>query len=271
MARDHEIDLQRYIDGMLADSKRVHFERRLDREPELRAQFERLRAATETLAGLEPRRLSPAVIARIVSARQAASHRQSAGGAARRRMAAVAAAVVLAATAGFFVGRLSGGVDAHVDPSPGGSLRSGLISGIPRDPVADAALRTPADTDAPSFLLLLHGPPPERLVHLSEEMHSWRETATSEWASALKANGRLVASGDVSAGATGLEQGETEGDVEVADPTPWYTESWMAPTKFFVLRANDLEEASRLAGVLPHTSLGGRISLRQIVPSSLPW
>ncbi len=267
MAEEHDIDLQRYLDDMLPDSERVRFERRLEREPELCAQFERLRAATETLAGLEPRRVSPAVTERIVAAQVASAYRQSAGGPPRRRTAAVAAAVILAAMAGFFAGRLSGGADTAAETSPGGSLPAGLISGIARDPVADAALQTPAAADAPSFLLLLHGPPAERLAGLSEEMHSWRRTATSEWAAALQATGRLVASGDVTDGATGLEEGETGGNVDLADPANWYAEPWMLPTQFFVLRANDLEEASRLAGVLPHTSLGGRISLRQIAPS----
>ena len=268
MAEDQEIDLQLYLDGMLADRARLRFERRLDREPELRAQFERLRAASETLAGLEPRRLSRAATNRIIAARgEAGSHGNSAGATARRRLASVAAAVMIAATAGFFAGRLSGGANEPTDRSVTGSVPSGLISGLPRDPVADAALRTPANTDAPSFLLLLHGPPAERLEELSEEMHSWRKTATSEWSDALAATGRLVVSGDVAEAARGLEPSDTDGGVELADPTDWYTDAWMGPTQFFVLRANDLEEASRLAGVLPHTSLGGRISLSQVAAS----
>ncbi len=268
MAEEHDIDLQRYLDDMLPDNERVRFERRLEREPRLRADFDRLHAATAKLAALEPRPLSSAVTERIVAARAANTRRQSAGGAERRRVAAVAAAVVLAATAGFFAGRLSGGTDTNAETSLAGPLPSGLISGLARDPVADAALRTTADADAPSFLLLLHGPPAERLEGLPEDMHSWRETATSEWARALEATGRLVASGGVTEGATGLEEGETDGNVDLADPSRWYAEPWMLPTQFFVLRAKDLEEASRLAAVLPHTSLGGRISLRQLTPST---
>ncbi len=267
MAEDHEIDLQLYLDGMLADRERVRFERRLDREPKLRAQFERLQAASETLAGLKPPQLSRAATQRIVAAREAALHDESTGGAPRSRLAAVAAAVALAAVAGFFAGRLSDGADGLTAGNPPQPVQSGPISGLARDPVADAALRTPADADAPSFLLLLHGPPPERLEELSEELHSWRKAATSRWTDALTATGRLIAAGDVDEGARGLEQGATGGDVELADPTDWYTDAGMEPTTFFVLRANDLEEASRLAGVLPHTSLGGRISLRQVVAS----
>ncbi len=264
MTHDAKTALQRYLDGMLADDERIDFERRLDSEPALRVELARLRAASETLVGLEEHQLSPSVRERIVAAQRVTSYRQLTGNTLRRRIASAAAALIIAVAAGFFAGRLSVRGEMSATEEPVGAVQSGLVSGIPRDPVADAALRTRANAEAPVFLLLLHGPPDEHLDGLAEEMHEWRTAATAAWTNSLAATDRLVASGELTDDGTGLRAGDEGGSVELVDPAGWYQEDWMAPTQFFVLRANDLAEAYRLAGVLPHTSLGGRISVRQV-------
>ena len=110
------------------------------------------------------------------------------------------------------------------------------------------------------FMLLLHEAPngsgdasPEEIQALIAEYGAWRD--------GLQSQGRLIA-GNKLKDEGGRDLTSEGGEVRVVDGP--YTEASEVVGGYFVIRADDYEQATEVSRGCPHLKYGGRIELRQL-------
>ena len=243
--------LQAYLDGELQPAARADLEKRISSEPELREELDRLSFARDAVTGLPqaeaPTDLADRVLQRTRGEATLASHTpvgQSAWPMAWR-VAAVIAVLVLPGggfAAGYRVGS-SAGPDAPMSP----------------EGVVPAATTVAAVDPGPiDFLVLLHGNAGSE--ELAQEQRSWRDLQYTNWADSLLGSGRLVRADDLSED-TG--QGVwADGNVSAGEI--WFANSGVVPTRSYVVKAWDYDQALDIARTSPHLAFGGSVTVRQI-------
>ena len=110
------------------------------------------------------------------------------------------------------------------------------------------------------FILLLHEDPSafegvsaEEIQHVIEEYGAWRQKLAEE--------GRLVGGEKLEDG-TARQLSATDGRVEVTDGP--FAESKEVIGGYFLIEAEDYDEAVTISRECPHLRYGGRIELRRI-------
>lgn len=112
----------------------------------------------------------------------------------------------------------------------------------------------------PSYLLALYDDPASFAEFTPEEMQACIAEYTA-WASSLEERGLLVASDKLRDG-SGRVMRRNGDDVRVIDGP--YSETNEVLGGFFVVRADDYDQAVALARECPHLTYGGTIELREI-------
>jgi hypothetical protein len=114
----------------------------------------------------------------------------------------------------------------------------------------------------PSYILLLHQESGRRQSATPDELTTMRQ-AYMGWAERMQAAGKLRGGEKLSDDA-GRVLRRSQDRVAVTDGP--YTESKELVAGYFILAAEDYDEACRLAEGCPHLTYGGRIEVRQIDP-----
>jgi hypothetical protein len=112
----------------------------------------------------------------------------------------------------------------------------------------------------PDYILLLHSlrasappPSPERISAVTREYLDWGERQRAE--GRLKAGAKLTFDGGRVLAASGEHAVVTDGP---------YAESKELLGGFYIVTAQDYDDACRVAESCPHLKFGGRIEVRQI-------
>ncbi len=146
----------------------------------------------------------------------------------------------------------------------------GYRVGITRGPeMALAPEATPASApalfpaaDGPSdFLVLLHGN--AGAGELGAEQRSWRDLQYTNWADSLMGTGRLVRADDLS---DDSGQG-VWADGNVNEGEVWFACSRVVPSRAYVVKAWDYDQALDIARTSPHLAFGGSVTVRRIAES----
>lgn len=114
----------------------------------------------------------------------------------------------------------------------------------------------------PSYLLILHTDSDRKPPNSEDERMSVRQ-AYMGWAERMRADGKLRG-GEKLTDDGGRIMRRSRDRVAVTDGP--YAESKELVGGFFILAAEDYDEACRLAESCPHLAYGGRIEVRQIEP-----
>ena len=242
--------LQAYLDGELDTDAHADLEQRLASDPALKDELTRLSFVRDSIKSL-PKAEAPVNLADEILRRAretaptpaAASPGQGHAGPAPWltpwRVAAAIALLLL----------------------PGGGFAAGYGMGISRapgsTPTPEAVLAVASDGQS-DFLVLLHGSAGEE--ELAVEQRSWRDLQYAEWADRLVETGSLVRADDLS---------DDSGRGVWADGTVDPGETWFAgagtvPTRAYVVRAWDYDEALEVARTSPHLAFGGSVTVRMI-------
>jgi hypothetical protein len=144
---------------------------------------------------------------------------------------------------------------------PGSGFAAGYGMGISRAPGSTSTPETVlavASDGQNDFLVLLHGSAGEE--GLAVEQRSWRDLQYADWADRLVETGTLVRADDLS---------EDSGQGVWADGTvdpgeTWFAGAWTVPTRAYVVRAWDYDEALEVARTSPHLAFGGSVTVRMI-------
>ena len=114
----------------------------------------------------------------------------------------------------------------------------------------------------PQFMLLLHEPPSDNSNVSPEEIQKIIGEY-SDWRSRLEAEGRMVAGHKLKdEGGRDLSAQGDSGAVRVVDGP--YAEAKEVVGGFFILRADDYDEAVEISKSCPHLTYGSHIELRQV-------
>ena len=150
---------------------------------------------------------------------------------------------------------------------PGGGFAAGYRAGSNAGPDSssppEGAASTVAAIDSsdpvPSdFLVLRHGDAGAEKLAL--EQQSWRNLQYTNWADSLLGSGRLARADDLSQD-TGQD---VWADGNVSEGETWFTSSWVVPTRSYVVKAWDYDQALDIARTSPHLAFGGSVTVRQI-------
>ena len=147
--------------------------------------------------------------------------------------------------------RVRGGLQSRKHRRPGDDSGAGGRS------IRHANLACGADGPS-DFLVLLHGN--AGASELAVEARSWRDLQYTNWADSLLGTGRLVRADDLSA-----DSGQgvwANGDEDPGEA--WFPGSWAVPTRSYVVKAWDYDQALDIARTSPHLAFGGSVTVRQI-------
>ena len=95
---------------------------------------------------------------------------------------------------------------------------------------------------------------------MAVEAQSWRDLQYTNWADSLLGTGRLVRADDLSE-----DNGQGVWSDGNEDPgEAWFPGPWAVPTRSYVVRAWDYDQALDIARTSPHLAFGGSVTVRQI-------
>ena len=243
--------LQAYLDGELDTAMRTDLEQRLSSDPALKGELDRLAFARDAVKGLPqaeaPSDLADQVLKRVQETTAPAGRVSSSRTPWPTRWR-VAAAIALLALPG-------GGFAAGYRVGSATGPEATLVPEVDRavTPTSLAAAVGPSD-----FLVLLHGS--AGADELAEEALSWRNLQYANWADSLLGTGLLVRADDLSD-----DNGQGVWANGNEDPgEAWFPGSWAVPTRSYVVKAWDYDQALELARTSPHLAFGGSVTVRQI-------
>jgi hypothetical protein len=118
---------------------------------------------------------------------------------------------------------------------------------------AIAVLAVPDSRPGQEFLLLLEEPSGYQTPVGADQIRA-RVNEYAGWARALASEERLVSAGELE-----------PGGIAIGPATSRRVNGPMTPTGYFLVRAQSLEEAERLARASPHLKYGGEVMIRPVV------
>lgn len=243
--------LQAYLDGELQPAARIDLEKRISTDTALREALDRLSSARDAIVGLPeaeaPTDLADRVLQRVHGETTPAGRTPLGQGSWPMAWRAAAAIAVLVLPGGGFAAGYRVGTNAE----PEGPLSPEGV--VPAATTVDAASPGPSD-----FLVLLHGNAGSEV--LAQEQQSWRDLQYTNWADSLLGSGRLVRADDLSE-----DSGQgVWADGNVGEGAVWFASSWVVPTRSYVVKAWDYDQALDIARTSPHLAFGGSVTVRQI-------